>query len=89
MRLILAAALLAASVGAAQAACSCQCVGGTMQPICSNTFEIPPPCIGICPIAPPVIPPLPSLNLPPLGTSQCQYEQVWTGTRYEFRNLCR
>lgn len=76
-------------IGPAFAACQCVCVNGQMQPLCSSSLDIAMPCIGICPIAPPAIAPLPSLALPPLGTSYCQNEQVWNGVRYEWQRVCR
>lgn len=84
---VLIAALLLPSP--AEAACTCECVNGVKQPLCTSTLDIPIPCIGICPLVPPAVPPVPSVQLPPLGTQSCRFEQVWTGTQYEFRNICR
>ena len=47
-------------------------------------------CMGICPLTPPNLAPLPSLDLPPLGTKQCTYMQVYDPItkRYEWENVC-
>lgn len=38
--------------GAANAACTCQCVNGQMQPLCQSSIDLPPICPPtICPIA--------------------------------------
>lgn len=74
-----------------QSACSCVCVDGQKQNLCTSSLDIPVPCIGICPIKPPSIAPLPKLALPPLGTTTCRQAQVYnsyTG-RYEWRRVCR
>jgi len=62
-------ALLMASSNS-QAGCICQCVNGTVTPICSSTFDISPICSpAICPITPPSIAPINPLRIPPIGTS--------------------
>jgi len=80
MKIIVAALVLCALSSQVQAGCTCQCVNGQMQPLCSSALDIAPPCIGICgpvapsiaPINPPTIPPLghhivpPSTNLRPV-----------------------
>lgn len=74
-----------------EAACRCVCVDGVKQNLCSSALDIKVPCIGICPINPPSIAPLPSLKLPPLGATSCRQAQVYnsyTG-RYEWRRVCK
>lgn len=75
----------------AEAACRCVCVDGVKQNLCSSALDIKVPCIGICPIKPPGIAPLPSLKLPPLGTTSCRQAQVYNSytQRYEWRRVCR
>ena len=70
--------------------CSCECVNGKNVPLCSSTLDIAPPCIGICPIVNPSIKPLPSLNMPPVGTSKCDWKQVYNEAtrRYEWVEVC-
>ena len=73
MRLILIALMVLLLGGAANAACTCQCVDGQMQPLCQSAIDLPPICPATaCPIAPPAITPLNPPVLPPLGTSQCR-----------------
>ena len=74
------------------AACVCRCVNGEMQAICSSSIDVPPICPPtVCAITPPSIAPLPSVTLPPLGTSNCVQRQVLNPStgRYEWRELCR
>jgi hypothetical protein len=76
----------------AHAQCVCRCSGGENVPFCSSTLDIPPICSPrVCPIAPPSIAPLPSLRLPPLGTSECRQQQVLNPytNRYEWKSVCR
>ena len=77
---------------AAEARCVCRCVNGNMQPLCSSTLDIPPICPPtVCQIRTPSLAPLPSLKLPPLGTTSCRQAQVlnpYTG-RYEWKRVCR
>jgi hypothetical protein len=61
----------------AYATCICRCVGGEMQPICSNAIEIRPICPPtICQIVPPSIPPIAAPVVPPVGTTTCGPQQV-------------
>ncbi len=72
------------------AACTCACVDGEKVPICESALDIPPPCIGICSIAPPRIPPIQSPSIPPIGTTKCVQKQVQnprTGI-YEWKTVC-
>lgn len=91
LRLILALAFGGAIMVAAQAGCVCRCVDGQMQPLCSSSIDLPPICPAtLCSLTPPSIAPLPSTQLPPLGTSHCSQRQVLNpATRqYEWRNIC-
>ena len=74
-----------------EAACRCACVNGVKQNLCSSVLDIKVPCYGICPLKPPGIAPLPSLKLPPLGTTSCRQAQVYNTftKRYEWRRICR
>ena len=74
------------------AGCSCRCVNGSVQALCSSTLEIPPICAPrICPSTSPSVKPLPSLKLNPLGTTSCRQKQVlnpYTGL-YQWKRVCR
>jgi hypothetical protein len=86
--LALSAFLLA---GAAHADCVCRCVDGQVRALCSSTLDLQPICAPqLCPIVPPALAPLPSLQLPPLGTTSCRQVQVLNPLtqRYEFRRVC-
>jgi hypothetical protein len=61
----------------AEASCTCQCVDGEVQPLCSSSMENPPICPPrICPIAAPAIAPIQLPTIPPLGTSSCRQAHV-------------
>jgi len=65
------------SASAAHASCTCQCVNGQMQPLCSSSIDLPPICPpAICPIMSPSIAPINPPTLPPLGTSACRQARV-------------
>lgn len=90
MRTLCALLLVILIPARAHAACTCSCVGGQMQAICTSTLDIRPPCLGICPIAPPAVRPIAPLGIPPIGTSSCGPEQVLNPYthRYEWRQIC-
>lgn len=47
------------------------------QQVCDNTYDIPSVDIApIQPVVPPVVEPLPSMTLPPLGTTSCKKMRV-------------
>jgi len=73
-----------------EAACKCMCVDGEMQPICTSVIDIPPPCLGICSIAPLSIPPITVPKIPPIGTSKCEMRQVKNPNSgsYEWKEVC-
>ena len=89
--LLIALTFLMLNSGPAYAACTCQCVNGTVTPICSSTLDMPPICSpAICPITPPSIAPINPLRIPPIGTSSCSMKQVYnnhTG-QYEWKQIC-
>ena len=71
--------------------CYCACMNGENQPFCDSTLDLPPLCPSrVCQIETPSIEPLPSLDLPPIGTTYCQQEQVYDDYegRYVWRNVC-
>lgn len=74
------------------AACSCECINGSVQAVCSNSLDIRPICPPrICPIVPPSIQPIQTPYIPPIGTSGCRQEQVLNPytNQYEWRSICR
>ncbi len=91
MRLILIALMVLLPGSAANAACTCQCVDGQMQPLCESAIDLPPICPAtICPIAPPSMAPLKPPVLPPLGTSQCRQAQVCDSVgNCQWQQVCR
>lgn len=73
------------------AGCQCVCMNGNVEAVCSSTLDIKPICPPrVCPIVTPSIKPLPSLKIPPLGTSHCSHEQVYNKSthRYEWNEVC-
>jgi hypothetical protein len=79
-RLIVAVTALGAAlffVGEANAACTCQCVNGNMQPLCDSAIDLRPICPPtICPITAPSIAPISTPVIPPIGTSACHQARV-------------
>jgi hypothetical protein len=76
----------------AEAACSCHCVNGQVQALCTSPMDIQPICSPtICPIVPPSIRPIETPRLPPIGTTQCSNQQVYNPytRQYEWKQLCR
>jgi hypothetical protein len=74
------------------ATCVCRCVNGEMQPICSNSIEVPPICPPtVCQIVPPSVAPVPTPMVPPIGATSCEPEQVLNPytQQYEWRTICR
>jgi len=72
------------------ASCVCRCVGGEVQPVCTQAIDMPPICApAICP--PSIAPSVPSSRIPAFGTESCSRQSVFdprTG-RYESRNICQ
>ena len=66
------------------------CVNGEVEAVCSGSLDIEPICPPrICPIVPPAVRPIDPPRVPPVGASECRSEQVWTGDRYEWVEICR
>jgi hypothetical protein len=89
---IAASALILAGSDPGHAACQCACVDGRVQAICQNAIDLRPICAAqICQLVPPSVRPLQAPTVPPIGTSNCQPQQVFNpNTRlYEWRTLCR
>ena len=60
----------------AQAACTCQCVNGTLRPLCSSPMDLQPTnCMGFCPMTAPSLPSV-TPTVPPLGTGVCEQARV-------------
>jgi hypothetical protein len=80
MKLIIALLTFCISVALtsqAWAECTCQCVNGRMQPLCSSSLDLPPICPpAICPIMSPSIAPINPPTIPPLGATSCQQARV-------------
>jgi hypothetical protein len=86
-----AGAALQSAAPATNAGCTCQCVNGRMQPLCSSSIDLPPICPpAICPITAPSIAPIQPPTLPPLGTSSCRQAQVCdTYGNCRWQQVCR
>lgn len=75
----------------AVADCSCVCMRGEVQAVCSSTLEIRPICAPrICPITPPSVEPIQQPRVPPIGTSNCTQQQVYNeySHMYEWKEIC-
>ncbi|MDA0708534.1 MAG: hypothetical protein O2963_05630 [Proteobacteria bacterium] len=73
------------------ASCTCACVNGVGQPLCTSSLDIKPSCAQlICSVAPPSIKPANPLNVPPPGSTNCQMQQVLNPTTklYEWKQVC-
>jgi hypothetical protein len=74
------------------ASCTCRCVNGSVQALCTSTLDIQPICAPqICPIVPPSISPIQPPTIPPIGTSSCAPQQVLNPytNQYEWRRVCQ
>lgn len=72
--------------------CSCKCINGRVEALCDNSYEIKPICqASICPLSAPSIAPMSPSTLPPIGTTQCDMEQVFDDYqgRYVWKEICR
>lgn len=94
MKKILWTVLLSASIYSVSAAAECErsyaCDDNgqncRVQDICDSTLDLP--SVELAPLRPlpsTDLKPLPSMELPPLGTSHCQYMQVYGN----WENICR
>jgi hypothetical protein len=88
---LFALALLLIGGSAAEAACTCQCVNGQMQPVCDSAINPPMVCPpAVCrppkPSVAPVIPP----NVMGLGGSECEQAQVCDASgKCTWEQVCR
>lgn len=72
--------------------CTCVCMNGENQPLCTSTMDLKPICPPkICPIETPSIQPIAPITLPPLGTEECRMEQVYNQNtaQYQWMQVCR
>jgi len=57
--------------------------------VCDNTFDVPAiPNPSITPLQQPQIQPIPSIGIPPIGTSNCEDVSVYEDGRWITRRLC-
>ena len=71
--------------------CSCECVNGQVQALCSSSLDIKPICAPrICPIVNPSIKPFDPIKIPPIGTQTCTNMQVYNQYTYtyEWEEIC-
>lgn len=72
--LIIAGAIMCSD---AWASCTCKCVDGEMQPLCQNSFDVPPVCPpAVCSPVPPSVAPIMPPTVPPIGATSCHPAQV-------------
>lgn len=90
MRWLVIGLLLPLSFSAANAACTCRCVDGQVQPLCDKATDARPLCPAtLCPLPAPSVAPLSSPTLPPLGTSRCRQAQVCGPSGCGWQEVCR
>ncbi|WP_146216778.1 hypothetical protein [Glaciecola sp. KUL10] len=73
------------------ASCTCSCVNGEVQPLCTSRLAIKPICSPrLCPNAPLTIKPIKQQNTPPIGSKSCSLYQVYNESKekYEWEELC-
>jgi hypothetical protein len=77
--------------GAANAACTCLCVDGRMQPLCDGIIDPPKICPPtVCPIPKPSVAPVVPRTLYPFGGTQCRQAQICdTSGKCEWEQVCR
>src|SRR5579862_7889901 len=91
-RIVFATIVALALATQAQASCVCRCVNGTMRALCSSSIDLAPICPPtVCVIPPAAIAPIKPPRLPPLGTFQCQQQQVQNPVtlQYEWHRVCQ
>jgi hypothetical protein len=79
------------SLRSANAECRCVCMNGSVDVVCTSTFDLKPICPPrVCPNTPPSLTPLEKPRLPPIGTSKCVQKQIFNERtrRYEWREVC-
>ena len=69
--------------------CKCSCVNGESVPLCPSSLSIPEPCTAVCPIYTKRYQ-LPSIEVPPVGTSACKNMDVYDEgeKRYKVETIC-
>ena len=75
----------------AQADCTCACVNGQVEALCSSSIDLKPLCaMQLCPMTPLSITPIKPLTLPPLGTTSCHQAQVLNPytRQYQWQTVC-
>jgi len=80
------------TLNTANASCVCRCYNGANQPLCTNSYEVPPICTPkVCPITPPSVAPILTPKVPPIGTKTCYPQQILNPYthRYEWKEICR
>ena len=83
--------ILLAPLGDVSAACSCRCVDGKAQAVCSSSTDIPPLCQSTdCGIAPPPKTPYDVREPAPIVKPGCETKQVYDPqTRtYAWEQIC-
>ena len=74
--LVIMAFALCAFSSQVQAGCTCQCVDGQMQPLCSSSLDIALTCMGICGLVVPSVAPINPPRIPALGATSCRQAQI-------------
>jgi hypothetical protein len=78
--------------GVATAACTCACVDGKTEEICTNAVDAHHVCVPhVCPLAPSHYAPIEPARIPPHGMSTCRMAQVYSEKlgRYEWQRVCK
>ncbi len=90
LRLVIAGAAILRA-GGAEASCTCECVDGHTQPLCDSAIGLAPICPPrVCPLPSPSLAPLDPPTLPPIGTSACREAQVCDGFgNCRWQQVCR
>jgi hypothetical protein len=91
-RIVLAIIIVLALAAQAKASCVCRCVDGSVHALCSSAVDIAPICPMIpCGIPPAAIAPIKPPRVPPVGTFQCQQQQVQNPVtlQYEWHRVCQ
>jgi hypothetical protein len=90
-RMILVLAIVAGLNATAQAKCTCQCVNGAMQPLCTNPLEAKPLCPPtVCPLDVPIGSTFKVPSVPPFGATVCEQARVCnTSGDCRWKEVCR
>lgn len=71
--------------------CTCSCVNGTVQALCTSSMTVKPICASrICPTPPSSIKPIYTPSVAPVGTESCSLMQVYneSSKKYEWKEVC-